>query len=107
VELKGLLRGTQATIDNHFHNLIVEGDSQIIIRIIMKILHGEHPRKISPSWRLLGLLEEFGALLRPNLSIIPSHVKREVNNIEDFPANEGVARERERIYWDPHISEAT
>jgi ribonuclease HI len=103
----GLLRGTQETIDNHLHNIILEGDSQIIIWLITKILHGEHPGKISPNWRLSGLLEEFGALLRPNLSIIPSHVKRDTNSIADCLANEGVTTERERIYWDPHISEAT
>jgi len=55
----------------------LEGDSQIIIQLITKILHGEHPSKISPNWRLSGLLEEFGALLKPNISIIPSHVKKD------------------------------
>jgi ribonuclease HI len=103
----GLLRGTQAAIDNHLHNIILEGDSQTIIWLITKILHGKHPRQILPSWRLSRLLEEFGALLRPNLSITPSHVKRDMNSIADCLANEGVTMERESIYWDPQISKAT
>jgi ribonuclease HI len=59
VELTGLLQGLQATIDKHCHKLILEGDSQIVIQLITKILHGENPMKISPSWRLSGMLEEF------------------------------------------------
>jgi hypothetical protein len=62
--------------------------------------------KVSPSWRLSGLLEEFGALLRPNLSIIPSHVKRDANSVADCLENEGVTTERESIYWETHISKA-
>jgi ribonuclease HI len=106
-ELTGLLQGLQAAIDNHFHKLILEGDSQIVIQLITKILHGENPMKISPSWRLSGLLEGFRALLRTNLSIIPSHVKREANRVADCLANEGVATEREHIYWEAHISESS
>jgi hypothetical protein len=53
VELMGLLRGTQETIDNHLHNIILEGDSQIIIWLITKILHGEHLGKISPNLEII------------------------------------------------------
>ena len=60
--------------------------------------------KISPSWRLSGLLEEFIALLRNNLSIIPSHVRREAKSVADYLANEGVATEREHISTERHIS---
>jgi ribonuclease HI len=42
-ELLSLLRGLKVTIDNHFQRFIMEGDSQIIIQLITKILHGEHP----------------------------------------------------------------
>ena len=50
-------------IDNHFQRVIVEGVSRIIIQLITKLLHGDHPTEISPSWRLSGLLEDFGSLL--------------------------------------------
>jgi len=94
-----LLRGLKVTIDNHFNRSIVEGYSQIIIQLITKILHGEHPLEISPSWRLTGLLEDLGSLLSPNLTIIPSHVKREANKVPDFLENEGVDTKMEHIHW--------
>jgi hypothetical protein len=50
VELMGLLQGLQIAIARHSHKLILEGDSQIVIQLITKILHGENPQKISPSW---------------------------------------------------------
>jgi hypothetical protein len=76
----------------------VEGDSQIIIQLITKILHGEHPLEVSSSWRLSGLLEDFGSLLQPNITIIPSHVKREENKVVDCLENEGVASTTELIH---------
>ena len=58
-ELTGLLRGLQMAIDKGHQKVILEGDSQIIIRLIKRILHGCDPEKISPSWRLHGILEDF------------------------------------------------
>jgi ribonuclease HI len=49
-ELTGLLRGLQAAIDRHYRKLILEGDPQIFLQLITKILHGAQPLKISPSW---------------------------------------------------------
>jgi ribonuclease HI len=105
VELMGLLQGLHVAIARHSHQLIVEGDSQIVIQLITKILHGENQQKISPSCRLFGLLEEFRGLLRANLSIIPSHVKREANRVADCLKNEGVTKETKHIYWEAHNSE--
>jgi len=104
VEFIGLLHGLQAATCNSFHKITLEGDSYIIIRLITKILHGENPLKISPSWRLSGLLEDFGALLSPNLTIIPSHAKREANRVADCLENEGVTTEMECIYWEAQTS---
>jgi len=106
VELMGLLQGLQVAISRHSHRLIMEADSQFVIQLITKILHGEDPQKISPSWRLSGLLEEFKNLLRANLNIIPSHVKREANRVADCLAN-GVTKESEHIYWEAHSSEVS
>jgi hypothetical protein len=82
----------------------VEGDSQIIIHLITKIIHGSHPLEVSPSWRLSGLLEEFGSLLQPNITLIPSHVKREANKVVDCLENEGVASTMELIQWNAQTS---
>jgi ribonuclease HI len=104
-ELTGLLQGLQQAIALTSHKIILEGDSQIVIQLITKILHGGHPQKISPSWRLAGLLEDFKNLLRHNISVIPSHVKREANAVADYLANEGVHRETEQITWEARSTE--
>jgi len=104
-ELTGLLWGLQVETDRYYHKLILEGDSQIVIKLITKILHGGNPLKISPSWRLSGLLEDFGSLLRTNLSITPSHVKREANKVEYCLTNEGATMETEDFCWEAHTSE--
>jgi hypothetical protein len=100
-----LLKGLKIALDNHYQRIIAEGDSQIIIHLITRILHGERPTDISPSWHLSRLLEDFGAFLCPNLMIIPSHVKRDANKVADCLANEGVNTETEQIHWQAQISD--
>jgi ribonuclease HI len=39
-ELTGLLRGLQTAMDKGYQRIILEGDSQVIIRLTTKILHG-------------------------------------------------------------------
>jgi hypothetical protein len=46
------------------------------------------------------MLEDFKGILRNNINIIPSHVKREANRVADYLANEGVHRETKQIIWD-------
>jgi len=46
------------------------------------------------------MLEDFKSILRDNLSIIPSHVKRGENRVVDCLTNEGFSRELEQIFWD-------
>jgi ribonuclease HI len=107
VELLSLIRGLKVATHNQYQKVIVEGDSQIIIQLITKILHGDHPLRISPSWRLSGLLEDFGALIHPSLTIVPSHVKRDANKVADCLANEGVDTKSELIHWQANFSECT
>jgi len=71
--------------------LVIEGDSQIIISLATKILNGFVLERVSPSWRLLSSLEVIHSLLCHNLTQIPSHIRREANEIADKLANEGVS----------------
>jgi hypothetical protein len=68
----------------------VEGDSQIIISMFLKLLNGSDPEKISPRWRLLSHIETPSILMFPHLVLIPSHVRREENKIADKLENVGV-----------------
>jgi len=97
-ELTSLLQGLRTAATLHSHKIILEGDSQIIIQLITKILHGGNPQKISPRWRLSEILKDFKRILKDNISIIPSHVKRGENGVVDYLENEGVSREIEHIF---------
>jgi hypothetical protein len=99
-ELTGLLRGLQKATAKGHHKILLEGDSQVIIRLATKILHGSNPDKISPSWRLHSLLTEFTLHLHPHYSIITSHVKREANKVADHLANEAVDTREELFCWE-------
>ena len=104
VKLTRLLQGLQTAMDKGYHRIILEGASQVIIKLTTKILHGCNPAKISPSWRLSTLLEDFSCLLQPHFSIIPSHVKRDANKVADCLANEAVEMGVEHFCWEAHIS---
>jgi ribonuclease HI len=89
-EIWGLITGVKMALDQNLTYLIIEGDSKIIIDLATKILNGRDPRKITPSWCLLGPLYSFQALLRPSLTLTPSHIQRSVNKVADRLANAGV-----------------
>ena len=88
----GLTRGLQLAIENNFTKLIVEGDSQIIINLLRRILKGANPERISPSWRLLHGMQIISDSLRPNVTLIPAHVRRKANLVADDLANMGINR---------------
>jgi len=50
-ELCNLLKGINLAISHNIIQLIVEGESQVIIQLISKIIHGPHPSEISSRWR--------------------------------------------------------
>jgi hypothetical protein len=50
----------------------------------------------------LALLTPLHSLLRPSLTLIPSHVRREANKVVDKLANEGVSSQEEDIMIDAH-----
>jgi ribonuclease HI len=106
-ELTSLLRGLQIAVQHQLHWLIIEGDSQVIIQLVSKILHGMPPGRISPSWRLSGLLEDFGEFIHPHLTLIPSHIRREANKVADHLANTGIDSKADLIHWQANISEET
>jgi hypothetical protein len=73
----------------NFTKLLVEGDSQLIISLLRRLVNGAKPDNISPSWRLSHGLQTIAGLLHPNLVIIPAHVRRKANQVADELANLG------------------
>jgi ribonuclease HI len=88
-ELWGLIKGLQLATKNNFAKIIVEGDSQIIIGLLRRIINGANPDRISPSWRLSHGLKIIADLVQPNQAIIPTHVRRKANQVVDELANLG------------------
>jgi hypothetical protein len=84
-----MIRGLHLASEHGFHNLVVEGDSQIIINMLQRILNGANLDKVMPSWRLSHGLQLLTNLLIPTQAIIPSHVRRQANQVADELANIG------------------
>jgi ribonuclease HI len=79
-------------IKSNYTKVIVEGDSQVIIGLLRRILNGAKPDSISPSWRLSHGLQITADLLNPNQVFIPAHIKRKANQVVDELANLGANR---------------
>jgi len=89
-ELEGVWRGLILAQERGFFPLIIEGDSQIIIRMITKLMNGSHIHKVSNSWRMAQMLDLINKWLSQHQAISLRHIKREGNKLADFLANLGV-----------------
>lgn len=89
-ELEGLLYGLFTTNKSNFANLIVEGDSQIIIHMLTIIQSGSGIDKISTNWRMEDRLHQLKSFLSSQRVILLQHVMRTGNKLIDRLANEGV-----------------
>jgi ribonuclease HI len=73
-ELWGLIRGLHLAKELGLNNLVVEGDSQVILNIFQRILKGANPDKVTPSWRLSHGISLLSSSIIPTQAFIPSHV---------------------------------
>ena len=74
-ELEGLIGDIEIVVENKFFPLIVEGDSQIILLMVSKIMHRSQTYKLTPSWRLDNFLSHLTSLLLHNQAMSFHHVK--------------------------------
>ena len=95
------------TLDQNLTYLIIEGDSKIIIDLEKKILNGQDPGKITPNWHLLGPLYSFQALLKPYITLIPSHIRQSANKVANKLANAGVDSMQQIILHDSRQSQSS
>ena len=73
-----------------FFPLIIEGDSQIIINMVTKLMQGSPIHKVSNCWRMAQRLELIDRWLSQHQAISFRHTRREGNKLADFLANLGV-----------------
>jgi ribonuclease HI len=103
-EIWGFLKGLQAAKEQGLNLLIAEGDSQIVINLLSHLLNGAEPEKISPSWRLMNGLIRIKSILQPQWVILPSHVRRNENQVADMLANFGVDLQEGDFFCSPASS---
>jgi hypothetical protein len=94
-------------LDQNLTYLIIEGYSKIIIDVAKKSLNRRDLGEITPSWCLLGPLYNFQALLRPSLTLTPSHIQRSEKKFADMLANAGVDSMQQIILHDSRQSQSS
>jgi len=101
-ELMALEQCLEISLDSNLHNVIIEADSELIIRAAKKICNGTSLDKVSKHWRLLQVFHYIQSHLQTLKTISFVHVKRKANMLADRLANEGVTNmDRDSRYaWD-------
>jgi len=89
-ELWALIKGLTLAHHHGYHQIMVEGYSQIILNMLTKLLHGSSMENISSIWRILHTMYSLRNLLQPHQFLIPSHIRREANKVADELVNIGV-----------------
>lgn len=92
-------------ITNGWLSVIIEGDSEVILQMATKLLHGKEVHKVADNWRLAHNLEQLRALLITHSEVRIHHVKRKTNQLVDTIANYGVesGHELTQVLWNEAI----
>ena len=89
VELRGLLEGLTMATKQGWLPLILEGDSQVILQMATKLLHGKLVSKVADNWKMTHSLEKLRMLLWRHSEVQIHHVRRKANKLDDLVANYG------------------
>lgn len=87
--------------------IILEGDSQVILQMENKHLHGRSVSQVAKNWKMTHSLKQLVILLRRHLEVQCHHVRRKENKLVDLLANYG-AREKQEYkqkLWADSIEE--
>ena len=75
--------------------IIVEGDSQIILQMATKLLHGKLMSKVVDNWKMAHSLDQLRGLLWAHSEVQIHHVKRKANKLANLVVNYGVSKRQE------------
>lgn len=89
-ELMALEQCLEILLNSNSHNVIIEVDSELIIRAAKKICNGTSPNKVSKHWRFLQVFHRIHSHSQTLETISFVHVKRKANMLASCLANEGV-----------------
>jgi len=90
-ELLALDECLEIPVEANLQNVIIEANSDLIIRVAKKIQNGTSPDKVSKHWKLLHIFHRIHSHLQTLKTIRFVHVRRKENMLSDRLANEGVA----------------
>ena len=91
-KLKGLLAVLAMAAQHGWLPIILEGDSQIILQMATKLLHGKLVNNVADNWKMSHSLDLLRGLLRDHSEVQIHHVKRKANRLADLLANYGVSK---------------
>ena len=97
-ELKALLVGLDMAQTHGWFSVILEGDSQVILQMVEKLLNDKQVHKVADNWRMIHNLELLKAKLLNHLEVQIHHIKRKANSLVDLLANHGVEAGHEIIH---------
>lgn len=107
VKFKALLAGMDMVMTNGWFPIILEGDSQLILQMAVKLLNGKPVHKVVDNWRMANNLEQLRSLLIVHSEVQIHHVKCKTNKLADLLANHGVDSGQEVTYalWQGTVEE--
>ena len=107
-KLKGLLVGLVMATQQGWLPIILEGDSQIILQMATKLLHGKLVSKVANNWKMTHSLEQLRGLLSMHYEVQIHHVRRKEDKLADLMANYGASKKQElqRKIWEDPIEDA-
>ena len=90
--MKGLLADLAMEAQHGWLPIILEGDSQIILQMDTKFLHGKLMSKVVDNWKMDHSLDLLRGLLLAQSEVQIHHVKRKANRLLDLLENYGVSQ---------------
>ena len=87
--------------------IILEGDSQVILQMENKLLHGKPVSKVAENWKMNNSFEMLRNILQGHSEVKIHHVRRKENKLVDLVANYGVTQKQElqQQHWEDHIED--
>ena len=95
LKIEGLIRGLTITKREGYSKVIIEGDSQLIIKMSLSLLNGNPTQIISKKSHLEGRISCLTHLLEQLDVVTTNHVPRKGNKLDDYLDNAWIHQKKE------------
>ena len=93
--LNGILVGLDMAAKHGWLPIILDGYSQVIFQMAIKLLHGKPVSKVAKNWKMAHNLDQLRERLWAHSKVQIHHVKRKANRLVELLANYGVSERQE------------